>query len=132
MSEHHDKKLIAGITESAMTEPWRDRRVMHKAKEAAKLERLRRSVLQTAAHKSRATALAMGHPRYLGHRCKRGHEGERYSNDGNCCECVRLAAEHRRRLRGCGVLGPRPAARHPIKSRRRAAARARRSRTASS
>lgn len=109
-----------GATEGGLTERWRDKRVEQKRKRAAEVDRLRRSALRKAAHKSRSAALAEGRPRYQGHRCKRGHGGERYTNDGNCCECVRLA---RRRARG--KFGPeKPRGRHPLNSSRRAAARA--------
>lgn len=122
-------KVVNGISEGALTAQWSDgaeRRAAARAKAAREHDQHRRSVLQAATHKSRSEALAMGRPRYVGHVCKRGHNGERYTNDGNCVECVRLAAERRRRLRGLQVKGARPNGQHPLRSARRAAARAER------
>ena len=30
----------------------------------------------------------MSDKRYLGEPCRHGHSGERYINDGSCCECT--------------------------------------------
>ncbi len=112
--------------EGALTQHWTDRRAAHRQAKSAVVDHVRRSALRAAAHKSRAAALALGHPRYQGHRCKRGHSGERYANDGNCIQCVREAAERRRRAKGVPFSGSRPSCRHPLRSAKRAAARAER------
>ena len=73
----------------------------------------------------------MGNPRYTGRICRLNsqHGGERFVSGGGCVRCAAEAAERRRRLRGTEVRGPLPQARHPMKSPRRAAARAERALT---
>jgi len=105
-------------------EIWRDTHAGAKVKAAAELETRRRQLLWAAAHKSRQEAVELANPRFTGRPCKHGHHGERYTfGGGGCCECARISAERRRRLRGAVVKGPMPQARHPLKSIKRAAAR---------
>lgn len=109
-------------TESGLTAQWIDKRTVQRREAAKVLEISRRQFLWSAAHKSRAEALAMGSARYIGRPCKHGHSGERYANHGGCVACATEGAERRRRRRGAPIRGPRPQARHSLRSATRAAA----------
>jgi hypothetical protein len=103
---------------------WTDKRAKHKSRASARLETIKRQTVWRAAHLSAAAARASGSPRYVGHPCKRGHRGERFTfGGGGCVECARLGAERRRRQRGATYQGPRVASRHPLKSVKRHSAR---------
>ena len=93
---------------------------------APAVEQRHRQAAWSKAHKSRSEALAAGEPRYWGRPCKHGHPGLRFSNHGGCCQCSTEGAERRRREAGKRLRGPRPQARHPLRSKRREAARQRR------
>jgi hypothetical protein len=109
-------------------ERWKDSRANARALAAAKVTNFRRSALWGAAHRSREEAIAAGHPRYTGRLCRiPGHGGERYVSGGGCVRCARQHAERKRRRQGERVRGERPAARHTLRSTRRAEARQRRS-----
>ena len=88
---------------------WTDKRAKHKSRASARLETIKRQTVWRAAHLSAAAARASGSPRYVGHPCKRGHRGERFTfGGGGCVECARLGAERRRRevpsMRLLGVI----------------------------
>lgn len=121
MSDNYEISARQGLAK------WRDSRTSAKATAAAKLTTTTRQILWVAAHKSRKAAIELGNPRYTGRPCRHpGHGGERYVSGGGCVECARLHVERRRRLRGAPVKGPRPAARHSLRSNRRQDARRRR------
>ena len=46
--------------------------------------------------KSRMAAAAAGSPLFFGNKCKRGHDGLRYTRSGGCVECVNEANEKTR------------------------------------
>ncbi len=118
----------AHMNDPQPVEPWRDTRAAARAKAAAATELKRRSALMLAAYASAAAARASGSPRYIGHPCKRNpaHGGERYTASGSCVACHREYRERERRRAGLPTRIRGPHARHPIKSARRSAARARR------
>lgn len=115
-------------SESDLTGHWRDTRTGAKAKAAAELTLVKRRALWHAAHRSCRAAIETGNPRYVGTICKRNpaHGGERYVSGGGCVECARIGRDRHRRLRGAPVIGPRPKARHSLRSSKRQAARRRR------
>jgi hypothetical protein len=113
--------------ESGQTQRWTDTRASAKAVAAAALETIKRRALWRAAHLSRAAAIELGNPRYTGRPCRfPGHGGLRFVSGGGCVECARKHAERKRRLRGTPVKGPRPQARHGLRSNLRQDARRRR------
>lgn len=120
-----------GAAEAPLREKWSIKADTLKRREDANaaFNLTKRRALWHAAHRSRRAAIETGSPRYIGTICKRNpaHGGERYVSGGGCVECARIGRDRYRRLHGAPVIGPRPKARHSLRSGRRQAARRRRS-----
>lgn len=116
-----------GITENQLTERWADRpdRAAERAEAARKLEALRNMAVAKTIHRARVHAIESGAPRYVGSPCRRdpAHGTLRYTSGGGCVACATAYAERGRRRKGQPIVGPRPTARHSLRSERRSAAR---------